>query len=62
MTIYENFLNHLRTCGGCVGERSIERCQYAVVCATAERLREKGVVRSGRELRKCKRERTEHNG
>ena len=45
-----------------MGERSIERCQYAVVCATAERLREKGVVRSGRELRKCKRERTEHNG
>jgi len=37
-----------------VGERSVERCQYAVVCATAERLREKGVVRSAVELRKRK--------
>jgi len=54
LTIYENFLNHLRTCGGCTGERSVERCCYAVVCATAERLGEKGVVRSGMELRKCK--------
>jgi len=37
-----------------VGERNIERCQYAVVCATAERLGKKGVVRSGGELRKYK--------
>jgi len=60
--IYENFLNHLRVCNGCTGERSVERCQYAVVCATAERLGEKGVVRSGMELRKYRRERNEHNG
>ena len=52
--MYENFLKYLRYCGGCTGERSIERCQYAVVCATAERLGEKGVVRSARELRKFK--------
>ena len=54
MTIYENFLDYLRICNGCTGERSVERCQYAVVCATAERLGEKGVVRSAVELRKCK--------
>ena len=50
--MYENFLDHLRTCGGCTGERSVEHCYYAVVCATAERLGEKGVVRSAVELRK----------
>jgi len=52
--MYENFLKYLRYCGGCTGERSVERCQYAVVCATAERLGEKGVVRSARELRKSR--------
>jgi len=62
LTIYKNFLDYLRICGGCVGERSVERCQYAVVCATAERLGEKGVVRSAVELRKRKRERNEHCG
>ena len=54
MTIYDNFLDYLRICNGCTGERSVERCQYAVVCATAERLGKKGVVRSAVELRKFK--------
>ena len=50
-SLYDNFLKHLKVCGGCMGPRTIKRCQYAIVCATAERLAQKGLVRDSKSLR-----------
>ena len=60
--MYENFLKYLRYCGGCSGMRSVERCKFAVTCATVEALAKKGKIRSSMELRGYWKERTEHHG
>lgn len=42
--IYVLFLNHLKSCGGCTGKRSLRRCDYAIVCAVVETLAKNGAI------------------
>lgn len=50
-SIYDNFLNHLRNCGGCLGPREKVNCRFKIACATAEKLAQKGLVKNSKELR-----------
>lgn len=47
---WTSFINHLRQCNGCTGARSIERCRFALQCATAEVLNKKGLIVNQEEL------------
>lgn len=37
-SLYDNFLEHLEMCQGCVGPRKSVDCSYRVICGNAERL------------------------
>jgi len=50
MSIFDDFLKHLQTCQGCIGERTRERCPFVITCAYVEKLVEKGEIRSSAEL------------
>ncbi|WP_042338239.1 hypothetical protein [Desulfosporosinus youngiae] len=50
MSIYERFLVHLQTCGGCTGLRNVSRCRYALACSQVERLARKGVVKNSEDF------------
>lgn len=48
--IYARFLDYFNNCLGCTGKRDIKHCRYAVVCAVAEVLAKKGLVKNAEEL------------
>jgi len=49
--IYEYFLKHLETCGGCIDLRNQTKCRYAVVCAHVEGMVKRREIRNYRDLR-----------
>lgn len=49
--IYEYFLKHLETCGGCIDLRNQTQCRYAVVCAHVEGMAKRREIRNSRDLR-----------
>lgn len=48
--IYAKFLDYLKQCGGCAGQRDTKTCKYAVTCAVAEVLHKKGLVKNEKDL------------
>ena len=50
-SIYDRFLNYLNDCQGCIGPRKTVDCSFRGVCATAESLAVKGLVKDADELK-----------
>lgn len=50
-SIYDNFLNHLSTCGGCIFPSGTVKCKFRGTCATAETLAQKGLIQDSEGLR-----------
>lgn len=43
-------LEHLEGCGGCLGDRQLQKCKHAGACAVAEVLQKKGFVKNRQDL------------
>lgn len=50
-SIYDNFLEYLKTCGGCSGPLETVDCRFKLACSVAEKLAIKGKVSNSDELR-----------
>ena len=49
-SIYDNFINHLNTCSGCIFPRETVKCRFRGACAIAEVLHKKGIVKNAEDL------------
>jgi len=48
--IFSLLLDHLKSCGGCIGHRKIQNCKHARACASAEVLFKRGLVANSQDL------------